>query len=90
MNKNKKMLHMVAFIVLAVGGLNWGLIGLFGFDLVSAILGFSDLLLRLVFILVGLSAVYLLATHKHDCKTCRGEGQTDGDQRPSVPATPES
>jgi len=53
---NNKMLHIVAFLLVVIGGLNWGLIGLFGFDLVRAVLGFSDLLVRLVYILVGLSA----------------------------------
>jgi len=87
---NNKMLHIVAFLLVVIGGLNWGLIGLFGFDLVRAVLGFSDLLVRLVYILVGLSAVYLLATHKKDCKSCRGEGHSDSDKRPNVPATPEA
>lgn len=47
----------IAFILVLVGGINWGLVGLFQFDLVSAILG--HLLGRLVFIIVGGAAGYL-------------------------------
>jgi uncharacterized protein len=54
-----KPLNMVAQILLIVGGLNWGLVGLFQFDLVAAIFGGPDsLLARLVYILVGVSALY--------------------------------
>ena len=61
---------MVAFALLAVGGLNWGLVGLFGFNLVAAILGSVPMLEKLVYILVGASAVYIGATHMNDCKIC--------------------
>ncbi|WP_092995440.1 DUF378 domain-containing protein [Thiohalomonas denitrificans] len=49
----------VALVLLIVGGLNWGLIGIFGFDLVAAIFGEMSFLSRLVYTLVGLSAVYI-------------------------------
>lgn len=65
-----KILHCVAFTLLIVGGLNWGLIGLFNFNLVASILGFSPMLEKLVYILVGVSAVYIAATHMNDCKGC--------------------
>lgn len=51
----------VALVLLIVGGLNWGLVGLFGFNLVSAIFGEMSVLARLVYIVVGLSAIYLAA-----------------------------
>lgn len=51
-------LDWIAWILLIVGGLNWGLIGLFGFNLVAAIFGDMTLLSRIVYILVGLAAVY--------------------------------
>lgn len=47
----------IAFILVIVGGINWGLVGLFNVNLVSAILG--DLLGRLIFIVVGAGAGYL-------------------------------
>lgn len=65
-----KSLHMVAFLLVVVGALNWGLVGLFQFNLVEALLGSMQYVERLVYVLVGASAVYLIATHKADCKLC--------------------
>jgi len=45
-------------VLLIVGGLNWGLVGLFGFDLVAAIFGAMSPLSRIVYALVGLSALW--------------------------------
>lgn len=50
----------VAFILVVVGGLNWGLVGLFNFDLVAAIFGSMSTISRIVYDLVGLAAVYYL------------------------------
>jgi uncharacterized membrane protein YuzA (DUF378 family) len=47
----------VALILLVVGGLNWGLVGLFKFDLVARLLGEMSFLTRLVYVAVALSAV---------------------------------
>lgn len=49
----------VAIVLLVVGGLNWGLVGLFRFDLVAAIFGTMSALSRIVYVLVGVSAVYV-------------------------------
>ena len=65
-----KALHMVAFLLLFVGGLNWGLVGLFNFNLVTFLLGNWPMVERVVYILVGLSAVYIMVGHKKDCKIC--------------------
>ena len=62
-----KALHMTAWILVVVGGLNWLLIGLFGLNVVDK-LGMT--IARIVYILVGLSAVYELFTHKSYCKVC--------------------
>lgn len=51
---------LIALILVIVGGLNWGLIGLFGFDLVAAIFGEMTTLSRIVYILVGLAALYMI------------------------------
>ena len=48
---------IIAMILVVVGALTWGLIGLFGFDLVAAIFGNMSMLSRIVYSLVGLSAV---------------------------------
>lgn len=68
---DSKIIHYVAMTFLWVGGLNWGLVGLFGADynLVVMLFG-SSYLTQVVYILVGLSAVYTLATHKDTCQVC--------------------
>jgi uncharacterized membrane protein YuzA (DUF378 family) len=53
-----KSLDVIVAVLLVIGGLNWGLLGLFGFDLVAAIFGEMSALSRIVYALVGLSAVY--------------------------------
>ncbi|MCL6699494.1 DUF378 domain-containing protein [Sphingomonas sp. NSE70-1] len=54
------VLNKVTLLLLIVGGLNWGLVGLFNFDLVAAIFGEMSVLSRLVYSLVGLSALFQL------------------------------
>jgi uncharacterized protein len=49
----------IVFILTIVGGLNWGLIGAFNFNLVSAILG-DGIVAKVVYIIVGLAALWLL------------------------------
>lgn len=70
-----KILHMVGFILLIVGGLNWGLVGLGEFmgsdwNLVHMILGSMPQVESIVYLLVGISAVWIGITHKKDCRTC--------------------
>lgn len=56
-----KALNVVTLLLVIIGGLNWGLVGFFSFDLVAAILGSGSMLSRIVYILVGLSALWQLA-----------------------------
>lgn len=51
-------INKITLLLLIVGGLNWGLVGLFGFDLVAALFGEMSLLSRIVYTLVGVSAVW--------------------------------
>lgn len=60
MNKLNSIEWLVLVLVI-VGGLNWGLVGLLNFDLVSAIFGKMSPVSRIVYTLVGVSAVYLAA-----------------------------
>ena len=53
-----KFINILTLVLVIVGGLNWGLVGLFDFDLVAAIFGAGSMLSRLVYILVGLSAAW--------------------------------
>lgn len=64
-----KILHIIAFILLVVGGLNWGLVAL-GYNVVDMILGAGSVAGKVVYALVGLSAIYFVVTHKGECKTC--------------------
>jgi uncharacterized membrane protein YuzA (DUF378 family) len=58
-----RRLNAAAAILTIIGGLNWGLVGLFKFDLVAAVFGMQfgevNLASRIVYTLVGLSAAYL-------------------------------
>lgn len=56
--KDMKTLDVIAAVLLVVGGLNWGLVGLFDFNLVAALFGDASSVSRLVYVLVGLGAVY--------------------------------
>ena len=63
MHKTKmNALDWVALALLIVGGLNWGLIGLLNFDLVAALFGTQSAFSRVVYVLVGLSALYSIYT----------------------------
>lgn len=55
-------LDWIAFVLVIVGALNWGLVGFFGFDLVAAVFGNMTVISRVVYALVGVSAIYMLAT----------------------------
>ncbi|MFO7655158.1 MAG: DUF378 domain-containing protein [Candidatus Krumholzibacteriia bacterium] len=51
----------IALILVIIGGINWLLVGLFSFDLVAAIFGGQTALLaRIIYVLVGISAIYLI------------------------------
>ncbi|MDE1924881.1 MAG: DUF378 domain-containing protein [Patescibacteria group bacterium] len=70
-----KALHMIAFILLVIGGLNWGFIGIGNFaganlNVVNLILGSWPSLEWIVYVLVGLSAVWIAIGHRKDCKMC--------------------
>jgi uncharacterized membrane protein YuzA (DUF378 family) len=55
------MFDKLALILLIVGGINWGSIGLFGFDIVAWIFGSQDALLsRIIFTVVGLCAIWCI------------------------------
>ena len=56
------MLDRISLILLIVGGLNWGSIGLFKFDIVSWLFGGqADLVSRIIYTIVGLSAIWCVS-----------------------------
>ncbi len=63
-----KALHMIAWILVVVGGLNWGL-KVFGVDI--ATWGLPSGLVTTVYALVGLGALYELLTHSKNCRVCK-------------------
>lgn len=68
-----KSLHILTYSLVIIGALNWGLVGLFNFNLVTTLLGNLPGVEKLVYILVGTSAGYEFATHKNNCKFCGGK-----------------
>ena len=54
----KKLIPLAALVVLIIGGLNWGLVGLFNVNLVSSLFGNGTFLARAIYTLVGVAAVY--------------------------------
>lgn len=57
-----KGIDIAVAVLLVVGGLNWGLVGIYGFDLVAALLGEGSVATRTVYATVGIAAFYQAAT----------------------------
>jgi len=66
--KNLTSLDWVALILVIIGALNWGLVGLFNFDLVATIFGNMSALSRIIYTLVGLSSLYMLISANKLCR----------------------
>ncbi|MBQ8459329.1 DUF378 domain-containing protein [bacterium] len=58
------IMKIIAYILVIIGAINWGLVGLFNFDLVATLLGDMTILSRIVYGLVGLSGIFLLFAHR--------------------------
>lgn len=74
-----KSLHGIAFALVVIGGLNWGLVALGNYmgsnwNVVNLLLGSWSWLENVVYLLVGLSAIVLLVGHKKDCRACNPSG----------------
>lgn len=70
-----KMTHMVAWILVMIGGINWLLVGIGAFmgtnlNVVNLLLGSWPQIESIVYIVVGLAAVYEIVKHKANCKMC--------------------
>ena len=55
----KSTMTMIAGILLIIGGINWGLVGAFNFNLVQSIFG-SNVFTDIIYILVGLAGIYMI------------------------------
>lgn len=56
----KTALEWAVFVLIVAGGLNWGLVGLFGLDVIQAVFGSVPILVKAIYVLVGLAALYKL------------------------------
>ncbi|MEW8993581.1 DUF378 domain-containing protein [Clostridium sp.] len=54
------LLDKISFVLVIIGAINWGIFGLFNFDLVHFIFNFSDMLARAIYILVGLAGINMV------------------------------
>ncbi len=75
-----KNLHSITFLLVIIGGLNWLVFGLTGgnWEIGSVLGGMDSTLSRLVYILVGISAIIEISQHKSLCRSC------DKGSRPSA------
>ena len=69
-----KYIKYLAYALTLIGALNWGLVGLFGFNLVAQIFGDMTLMSRIIYSLVGLSAIasgyFMYNCDKHQIESC--------------------
>lgn len=63
-------MHKITYTLVLVGALNWGLVGLFRFNLVETLFAFSPMLESLIYVLVGVSALIEAVNHMNCCKEC--------------------
>ena len=80
-----KALHIIAFILLVIGGLNWLVLGLSGWDIGMLFGGQGAIISRVIYVLVGLAAVYSIVMHKRECKVCSGSNAASAPAMPSQP-----
>lgn len=69
-----KYIKYLAYVLTLIGALNWGLVGLFGFNLVAQIFGNMTIMSRIIYSLVGLSAIasgyFMYNCDKHRIESC--------------------
>ena len=69
-----KGLHMLTFTLMGIGALNWLLYALFGWEIGSIFGGMQATFSKVIYVAVGLAAIYEFATHKNNCKLCGTSG----------------
>jgi uncharacterized membrane protein YuzA (DUF378 family) len=73
---------MVTWILVIIGALNWGVYAVSGWEIGHVLGGMTSTVSKVVYILVGLSALYELFTHGKRCRSCNPTGGTNN---PSAP-----
>lgn len=61
-----KVLDTIALILVIIGGINWGLIGFFQFNLVGSLFGPFSILTRVIYALVGIASLYSISFFMKD------------------------
>lgn len=64
-----KVLNYITWLLVVIGAINWGLVGAFHFNLVQMIFHSMPMVLMLVYVLVGLSGIYMIFRCKSCCKS---------------------
>jgi len=64
-------MHSLAFVLIAIGGLNWGFYGVFGWDVIASVFGEMSFTMRIIDILIGLAGVYRIAIWIENVRTER-------------------
>lgn len=64
----KGVIYWISVVLVIIGGLNWGLVGLFNFNLVASIFGDASTLTKIIYDLVGLAALYMIYAASMGCK----------------------
>ena len=65
-----KNLHTITWLLVVIGALNWGVYALFGWEIGQLLGGMDAMATKVVYILIGASAVLELMSHKKGCKPC--------------------
>jgi uncharacterized protein len=65
-----KKLYLITLLLAIVGAINWGLVGLFNINLVTMIFGEMSNISRIIYIIIGLSAIFILFNIKCLIKSC--------------------
>ncbi len=55
-----KVIDTIALVLVIIGAINWGLVGIFNFNLVDAIFGAMSVISRIIYILVGISGLWAI------------------------------
>jgi hypothetical protein len=61
---NSKSPSAVALVLTVIGGINWGLIGAFDFDVVSGLFGYMSVFTRVIYAVIGISSIYVMVSLK--------------------------
>jgi uncharacterized membrane protein YuzA (DUF378 family) len=70
MCSGKHFLNWIALLLLVIGGLNWGLVGLFDYNVVTVLFGSMTMISRIIYVVVGVAALYavIFILFKRCCK----------------------